>query len=166
MGVGADGTGHQGEAGTRGGDPSTRKSEAELCQFLKCLNQSPGKSYLYSARQPEPHQDQTLCGRGLEICSLNQRPRDCSVRWGPPGRGVLRREFPSLVSVCLTRAPSVEQHIPGDHCRTLRLGTPVFFTCLGDCCGLDGNHANPSAGVCSYPRRCFPGGSGTFWVGL
>ena len=27
VGVGADGTGLQGEAGTRGGDPSTRKSE-------------------------------------------------------------------------------------------------------------------------------------------
>lgn len=135
VGVGADGTGHQGEAGTRGGDPSTRKSEAELCQFLKCLNQSPGKSYLYSARQPEPHQDQTLCGRGLEICSLNQRPRDCSVRSSSPaGRMTCRSATSRGSAQLLTAATPLTARAPrAIHQRTTGSSSEVRTTasCTG-----------------------------------
>ena len=117
VGVGADGTGYQGEAGTRGGDPSIRKSEAELCQFLKGLNQSPGKSYLYSARQPAPHQAQTLCGRGLEICSLNQ----CEVgttREGSSTPGVC------FTCVCVSDSCSV--------CSTAHSWRPLLNLAFGD----------------------------------
>lgn len=78
-----------------------RVSAAELCQFLKV-----GKSCLY-CRQPEPHQDQTLW-KGLEICSLKQRPRGCGVRWGPPGSFTRGVSFTCVCDSCGVRsaAPS------------------------------------------------------------
>lgn len=65
------------------------------------MNQSPGRSCLHCI-YPEPRQDQTFCGRGLEICGFNQCPRDwsqshCSARWGPPKSFYTR----SLLHLCV-----------------------------------------------------------------